>query len=78
MISTYTDERYALFARVPAEADKAHAILRFFAILAEEIYTDNARSILIESYGRAFKDYRPSRRLQAFYWSLTGDTGTSE
>ncbi|PZR00852.1 MAG: hypothetical protein DI533_10115 [Cereibacter sphaeroides] len=78
--TTYTDERYALFARIPSDAGKASVVLRFFSILAEKVYTDKeqASSILIESYGRVFKDYRPSRRLQAFYWSLTGDTGVSE
>jgi hypothetical protein len=78
--ATYTDERYAIFARIPdeTEAEKARVMLRLFGILAEKIYTDKAKakSILIESYQRAFPTYRPSRLLQAFFWSLTGDIGT--
>lgn len=74
--TTYTDERYAIYARVPDDPVVARAVLRFFAILGEKVYTDptRAQSVLIESFQRTFPfpAYRPSRRLQAFYWGLTG------
>jgi len=75
--ATYTEERYAIYARIPEDPAVARDVLRFFAILGEKVFTDpdQAQSVLVESYRRTFlPDYRPSRLLQAFYWGLTGDT----
>ena len=69
---TYTDERYAILARVPTPEDgaKARYLLKFFEILSREILSQN--SIMMDAFQAAFPGYTASPKLQALYWGLIG------
>lgn len=70
--ATFGDERYTILSRIPGldEPIKAAALLQFSSALSEEILGDP--SILITTFGQSFEGYTASQKLQAFFWSVTG------
>lgn len=68
---TYTDDRYAVFAKLPEnEPEKALLISRFLDTLNREIVVSD--SLLDRAYFYEFGDARRSEKLDLFFWSIRG------
>jgi len=71
---TYTDERYAIYIRMPrtfGDGRYAGDAMHFLRVLSARVYDQN--SVLIDAYRATFPKVPPTRQLQALIWSLSGD-----
>ncbi len=68
---TFTEDRYAIFAKYDYnDSKKALWIGRFFDILNREIYGED--SVVNQAYSATFEPDSESRKLQLFFWGLSG------
>ncbi|MFV2052981.1 transporter substrate-binding domain-containing protein [Aliiroseovarius sp. YM-037] len=68
---TYTEERYAIFARTDFENPETGLLtLRFLESLARIIYA--SPSALDQAFVHTFSGYQPTEKLQFFNWSIRG------
>ena len=73
-LKTYTNDRYAVFAKVDySNKEKALHVARFFEILNKEIASTND-SILDRAYRATFGLAPQSRQLKLFYWGIRGSS----
>lgn len=68
---TFTEDRYAIFAKFDyTDPVKALWIGRFYDILNREIYGED--SVVSKAYNATFEKDSESRKLQLFFWGLSG------
>lgn len=70
-VKTFTEDRYAIYAKYDyTDVNKALWIGRFFDILNREIYGGD--SVVNQAYSATFERDSESRKLQLFFWGLSG------
>jgi len=71
---TYTNDRYAIFARADwTDPDRARLIARFYEVLSRKVVF--SPSLLDQAFTDTFIGQRPSRKLELFFWSIRGELG---
>ncbi|SLN70876.1 Bacterial extracellular solute-binding proteins, family 3 [Roseovarius albus] len=68
--ATFTDERYGIYTALPNNGILSSAILTFLAELSFQVHSQ--QKLLDVTYKEAFKEFQPSQKLRAFFWSVTG------
>jgi hypothetical protein len=71
-VQTYTNDRYAIFARADwTDQDRARLIARFYETLSRKVVF--SPSLLDQAFTDTFIGQRPSRKLELFLWSIRGE-----
>jgi ABC-type amino acid transport substrate-binding protein len=74
--STYTNDRYAIFgSAISGHTERKLLVAKFFEILSQKVVF--YPSVLTKAFSDTFQGVSPSRKLELFFWSVSGEKSES-